>query len=991
MACFTTVNIRAQWRYAPVTQQPGDIKMVSNTLGYAIKVNTIIKTTNGGLTWESLNINPELASTQVVDFSISSTGIGYAINNGDEFYKTVDHGNTWCRLPFDYNNNSLSRIQFMNDSVGFVISSGGYFWRTIDGGYSWKKNQLDGLGNDMHFENTLKGWVIGGNKLNKTLDGGKTWTTSTLPGEKIQIIGNSGWVFTNTSMHKTTNGGLTWDSTYLGPSASQTKKIQFINSNTGWRLTNMGFELTINGGSTWSIASGSPLQVPFEYFSFASASNGVATDVQGNYYRTTNGGTTWTVTSYGAGLQNYVNTYDVFMANSTTAFMVNHVGGCTRTTNKGKTWQPLATGFAGSLVAVYFDNIAKSGAVVGQQVMKTTIDSGVTWVDRTAGLNATYLDIVYANNTYYTIGSNGIIRKGNHTQTIWPTVTSGTSQTLRSISFPSSQIGYIVGHGGVILKTTDGGATWQSLTSGTTQNLIKVHFISNTEGIAVGFSGTVLYTSNGGTTWTSLQSNITEHFLNIAPNGNNTWWITDNRGGIYLLKAGTIRLVQELTSNPLNGIGFFDNSNGIIVANTGYILEYSIPCSGNNNAPVSYNNAKNTQICIGDSTVLFVGGKGKLKWYASAGAINPLAEGGRYRTPALTNNTTYYVEDSICNNTQRLPITVNVQTTIPTISTNTSNVGVCGERSIQFVANSNLGIINWFDPANLLEPISQGSIFNTPTLSVGSKIYLAQAQFSACNSNMISVQGVVYSQPVFLAINSDSVCGKGALKLSIIKKDNFGSAYWYEDSTLSTNPLATAVDTFITPQLMQSKTYYIALWGPECAAEQYPATALAKVKAMPNITVTQSNDTLKAIEDSVTYHWLNCNTGNSAIALANASSFVPTSSGNYSVEVMKDGCVDTSICYNIILTNVEEATANSKLLQVYPNPSSAELLIDLENDYTDFPLLAVITDSQGSRILEQEIKEQSSKLNLVALPSGTYFLNIVGKHFAVTKKLTIIK
>ena len=78
---------------------------------------------------------------------------------------------------------------------------------------------------------------------------------------------------------------------------------------------------------------------------------------------------------------------------------------------------------------------------------------------------------------------------------------STTYNTLYSICFPTSSIGYIVGGHGTILKTLNGGEDWEIQTSGTLEYLNSVFFVDENTGYAVGVNGTILKTTNGGEEW----------------------------------------------------------------------------------------------------------------------------------------------------------------------------------------------------------------------------------------------------------------------------------------------------------------------------------------------------------------------------------------------------------------------------------------------------------------------------------------------------------
>ena len=84
----------------------------------------------------------------------------------------------------------------------------------------------------------------------------------------------------------------------------------------------------------------------------------------------------------------------------------------------------------------------------------------------------------------------------------WQLIPSGTTETLKSISFPSPDTGYIVGMYGTWLKTVDGGQTWFPLSGGGT-HFFSVCFTSNDRGYGVGAYGLLFQTTDGGQTFTS--------------------------------------------------------------------------------------------------------------------------------------------------------------------------------------------------------------------------------------------------------------------------------------------------------------------------------------------------------------------------------------------------------------------------------------------------------------------------------------------------------
>jgi len=94
------------------------------------------------------------------------------------------------------------------------------------------------------------------------------------------------------------------------------------------------------------------------------------------------------------------------------------------------------------------------------------------------------------------------------TKAQWVQKTSGTTDFLTGIHFPSPNVGFVVGIGGTILKTTDIGETWNTVYSNTNASFKSVYFINESIGFAVG--NNMLKTIDGGNSWLLFQPFITD-------------------------------------------------------------------------------------------------------------------------------------------------------------------------------------------------------------------------------------------------------------------------------------------------------------------------------------------------------------------------------------------------------------------------------------------------------------------------------------------------
>jgi photosystem II stability/assembly factor-like uncharacterized protein len=80
----------------------------------------------------------------------------------------------------------------------------------------------------------------------------------------------------------------------------------------------------------------------------------------------------------------------------------------------------------------------------------------------------------------------------------WTTQTSGTTNFLPSICFPTIDTGYVIQDNGYVRKTVNGGANWNLIPGPINASI--VYFTSSNTGFAVGSNG-ILKTTDGGSTW----------------------------------------------------------------------------------------------------------------------------------------------------------------------------------------------------------------------------------------------------------------------------------------------------------------------------------------------------------------------------------------------------------------------------------------------------------------------------------------------------------
>lgn len=122
------------------------IHFASEQVGFAgAAADVIVKTTNGGDTWEAVTATGNGGDILTV-FALDQYRVWVGTDDGEIFY-TVDGGTTWSeRTVAGITTGTITDIQFANDLIGFLVynTAGpvGRVYRTINGGYTWQALDL---------------------------------------------------------------------------------------------------------------------------------------------------------------------------------------------------------------------------------------------------------------------------------------------------------------------------------------------------------------------------------------------------------------------------------------------------------------------------------------------------------------------------------------------------------------------------------------------------------------------------------------------------------------------------------------------------------------------------------------------------------------------------------------------------------------------------------------------------------------------------------
>ena len=214
---------------------------------------SIYRTFNGGITWDSVSYSTILGYNSLFFMNIDTGYVGASDSFWGYLFKTTDGGMTLNQIYKDNNPSFGFGLNFLKDKVngefyGYCAASNAYMFKTTNSGYNWTQ-LASGLFNNtggFYFINKDTGWVSNHDNfshyyIQHTTNGGISWINqftsifnNYYPGGIYFSSYNKGWAGAQDGylVYATTNGGQTWGR-QITPN-NRTVGLCFLDSLNGW-------------------------------------------------------------------------------------------------------------------------------------------------------------------------------------------------------------------------------------------------------------------------------------------------------------------------------------------------------------------------------------------------------------------------------------------------------------------------------------------------------------------------------------------------------------------------------------------------------------------------------------------------------------------------------------------------------------------------------------------------------------------------------------
>ena len=154
-------------------------------------------------------------------------------------------------------------------------------------------------------------------------------------------------------------------------------------------------------------------------------------------------------------------------------------------------------------------------------------------------------------------------------------------------------------------------------------------------------------------------------------------------------------------------------------------------------------------------------------------------------------------------------------------------------------------------------------------------------------------------------------------------------------------------------------------------------------------TVTTIGNSLNAVPGYSNYHWIDCNTGTTALGSTGSNVYTPMVVSTYRVEIIHEGCTLASGCHAAGSIGIPGLNEDPSSVKLHPNPASEFVSIEV-NSFSATTIS--IYDLAGNSVYSKEIVDTKTiTVPLSGFTSGVYLLKITGSETVISRKLIVRK
>jgi photosystem II stability/assembly factor-like uncharacterized protein/putative cell wall-binding protein len=479
---------------------------------------TILRTTNGGRTWLSMDTH---SVTNLWGIDILTPSQAVAVGMGGTI--RLWNGTRWLTAssPTRWD---LFSVDLVSGAIGYAGGYNAAIIKTVDGGAHWATvpNNLpaDCAVHGISFTSASVGCAVTWNgadgALWRTANGGMTWTkVYTQPGVALDSVSASG---TAEAFASGTHGFLLhWAGSSIATTSVGAGAMRgtCVRGGTAWAVGDRGVVYAADSG-VWVQKSFSATDAGLKGYSgvkqWAVGASGTLLQWNGLF---TNAPTVTT-------LPTAADLTAIAFLDSSTGWIAAADGTVFRYTGGSLAGTSSVTVTPTSVTATDAADVWVCGNLGSTGYVLRSSDGGSTWTTTTSCPNV-HLDGISAKGSHvYAVGA---YTSASHDKAVaafdgatWTTTGWPDGTPLHAVCAVTTDTVVAVGDRGDIIRSVDGGKHWTFIAAAW-GNLDAVSFRDQTEGRAVGSRGVAFATKDGGVTWTPQDSGTYDDLLAVDING----------------------------------------------------------------------------------------------------------------------------------------------------------------------------------------------------------------------------------------------------------------------------------------------------------------------------------------------------------------------------------------------------------------------------------------------------------------------------------------
>lgn len=268
----------------------------------------------------------------------------------------------------------------------------------------------------------------------------------------------------------------------------------------------------------------------------------------------------------------------------------------------------------------------------------------------------------------------------------------------------------------------------------------------------------------------------------------------------------------------------------------------------------------------------------------------------------------------------------------------------------------------------------------------GDHEFTIMAQMKSCAAVQLTNKAnvTIAEKSVVERVEDGSVCKEGAVVVTAVGQ-GASRFNWYEDLD-DENPIeGQNGESFTTPVLAKSKTYYVAAVNAlGCESERVAVNA--NVTLLEDVTIAaQGNILISSYETGNQWYF-----DGTALENETGKQVEATMTGTYSVVTTVDGC-STTAAREMVVTGIAETRAD--FITIYPNPTTDKIAVEVKSD--NISLQAKLLNPMGIELnmvtLKGESEIKSGEFDLLSYPAGMYMVRIHDGRKVYTVKISKVK